>query len=497
MDRTSVPTSSDRHGWLPGAAILLAALAIRAWDLRRESYWLDELCSIAATQGTWREMLDGLAQRDVHPPLYFALLRGWVRLFGASEPAARSLSVLAGLVAVSSAGRLARELAGRRAEFAAMALVACSPFCVYYSTEARAYSLLLALSLEATLRLVRAARDPRPAPLAVYALLAAALPYTHVFGSFTLAAHGLAVVGARARGHLDARATGRLVVALGVAGLAFLPWVPQQLGQMRRVQEGFWIPGPQLAWWWSSWVRSNDLGSVWSATALVAVGLAAWRWARDRRAGAGLLLACVLVPTAAPIALGALGQPVFLPKYAIAATGALLVVAASTLARHPRALVALCALGLVASWRDLYGARHRADWRALAGFARHEAAREGTALVMTRGRSRELAVYLGRQVAVREVEPGREVTLPRRFWMLNVHPEWTDPRIAPRLWAHWKPVERRAFFHAEAVLWEAGHGSGGELALDDAPKPAPLGATDDAGVGSEASVHCPAPPLRL
>lgn len=497
METPSVPAFRERVGWwLGGAAIVLGALAIRAWDLGRESYWLDELCSLSTVRGGWRYLVDELARSDVHPPLYFALLKLWTRVFGTTEAAGRSLSVVAGLAAVVSAGRLGRELADRRVGLVAMALVACSPFCVYYSTEARAYSLLLALSLEATVRLVRAARDPRAGSLAAYALVAATLPYTHVFGTFTLAAHGLTVVGAAYAGRLGRRPALGVIGAIALAALAFAPWVPVQLGQMHRVRQGFWLGDPQVGWWFTSWVRGGDAGLVWVVGVLAAAALTVRRWWRERRAGAGLLAAGMLVPTVVPLAITYLAQPVFQPKYAIAAAGALLVAAAPTLARNLPAALILCLAGALDSGRDLYVNQHRADWRALAGFARREAARDGTPLVMRRGLNRQLAVYLGRHVEVRDVEPGREVQLPRRFWLLNVHPEWTDPRLAPLLAAHWKPVERRAFYRAEAILWEAERDAGDEVAME-APKPPSAEPAPDAGVVVREPERCRTAPLRL
>ena len=45
----------------------------------------------------------------VHPPLYFALLRGWTSCFGDSEWGLRSLSAVAGVLTIVGACLLARE----------------------------------------------------------------------------------------------------------------------------------------------------------------------------------------------------------------------------------------------------------------------------------------------------------------------------------------------------------------------------------------------------
>lgn len=58
-----------------------------------QSYWRDEAFSVLMAQRPFVEIIR-LSAHDFSPPLYFILLRIWITLFGASEAATRSLSVL-------------------------------------------------------------------------------------------------------------------------------------------------------------------------------------------------------------------------------------------------------------------------------------------------------------------------------------------------------------------------------------------------------------------
>ena len=90
--------------------------------------------------------LDKVSATESTPPLYYLLAWGWTKLFGTGEWGLRSLSALAGVATIPVAFAIGRRLAGNRAAVIAAALVALNPALIWYSQEARAYSLLVLLS---------------------------------------------------------------------------------------------------------------------------------------------------------------------------------------------------------------------------------------------------------------------------------------------------------------------------------------------------------------
>ncbi len=172
-------------------ATLLLALALRSFRLDGQSLWSDEGVSVALAQRDLATIARDAA-RDIHPPLYYYLLHFWVRLFGTSEMAVRSLSVLCGFLLVFFTYLLGRTLFDDRVALTASFLAAISPFQIYYSQETRMYilvALLGTISLFLSLNFARATRGKDGASLwptaALYTFFIISALYTHYF-AFTI-----------------------------------------------------------------------------------------------------------------------------------------------------------------------------------------------------------------------------------------------------------------------------------------------------------------------
>ncbi len=79
---------------------------------------------------------------DTSPPLYYLLLYLWTFLFGTTDLALRLFSTACSLACLPFLAGIARHTGGRGAVIPACLLFALSPLGIYYSTEARMYSLL-------------------------------------------------------------------------------------------------------------------------------------------------------------------------------------------------------------------------------------------------------------------------------------------------------------------------------------------------------------------
>jgi len=214
--------------------VLLLALAVRSYQLAGQSLWADEGNSIALARAGLAEIAARTAL-DIHPPLYYWLLHGWMQLAGDGEVAVRSLSVFAGVLLVAVTYQLGRSLFGRRVGLLAAVCAALSPFQVYYAQETRMYALSAlwgALLVSAAARLYRVAAPGRPAgraAFALYALSATLGLYTHYAFAAVLAAAALGGLvylwQTRRQEGLARRAAGWLAAQL-LPVVLFLPWLP-------------------------------------------------------------------------------------------------------------------------------------------------------------------------------------------------------------------------------------------------------------------------------
>lgn len=116
-------------------------LALRLTRLGAQSIWADEGMTIAwiaeiEARG-WRSLLD-----NIHGPLHTACVFLTSRV-SMQEAWLRLPSVLAGTLAIPAFAELGRRLWGARVGATAAALLALSPFALYYSQEVRNYSFTL------------------------------------------------------------------------------------------------------------------------------------------------------------------------------------------------------------------------------------------------------------------------------------------------------------------------------------------------------------------
>jgi uncharacterized membrane protein len=117
--------------------ILFLAFLLRIISLN-QSLWLDEATSaLLAAKGNFKFFVP----YDFHPPLYYYLLFAWSKIFGLSEISLRLPSVLLGVGSVYLLYKSAFSLVGRTSAILAAIFLAISPLHIYYSQEARMYSL--------------------------------------------------------------------------------------------------------------------------------------------------------------------------------------------------------------------------------------------------------------------------------------------------------------------------------------------------------------------
>lgn len=238
------------------AGIALSALIFQIANLDASSLWHDEAFSGLLPQYPFGEMMNRIAL-DVHPPLYYILLRVWTDIVGNSLFTLRLFSLIFGIATAWAAYLLFKELLPKkRHALLSAGLLFVSSFQIQYNMEARMYTLGSFLVVLATFFLLRALKaGPRKLWWWLgYAILSAAALYTHYYTLFVFAAHALFVAWIlvkESKASLASLAKNPTLWHAAFSGalslLLFLPWVPTFLAQLRQVQESYWIP-PMNIW---------------------------------------------------------------------------------------------------------------------------------------------------------------------------------------------------------------------------------------------------------
>ena len=143
MSKTSAAakTRLSAAGWVSLLIVLLVAFGLRIFKLDAQSIWWDEGISLhLATSSLTEIVADRL--NNIHPPLYFFILKIWVGLTGVNAFSARYLSALASWLQAALLWALLRRWFGLQTAGAALPLITLSAVSVIYGQEIRVYAFL-------------------------------------------------------------------------------------------------------------------------------------------------------------------------------------------------------------------------------------------------------------------------------------------------------------------------------------------------------------------
>jgi uncharacterized membrane protein len=167
-----------------GGAIVVAALLLRLFRISDQELWFDEAFSFQVA--TLSNGLGYALRVENNPPLYYLLLRGWIVLTGSSEWSIRFLSAGFGTLFVAVVIWAGWRIFSPSVGLWSGLLAALSPIHIYYSQEARCYSLLtFLLGLYVVCLWDAWERDSWPSWLGTACVAALAL-YTHYLAIFAL-----------------------------------------------------------------------------------------------------------------------------------------------------------------------------------------------------------------------------------------------------------------------------------------------------------------------
>ncbi len=271
----SVPTSQAL------AAVLVVALAARFAGLG-SSLWYDEITTLLKfVRLPVRELVANFSSLNNHP-FYSLTAKASISLFGESAQALRLPAVLFGVGAIAAFWPIARRVATPSLALLTLLLLALSYHHVWFSQNARGYTMLLFWTTISTTLFIVGARKNSMAIWAGYGVVFAAAMYTHLSAAFSFAAHG-AIYAAVLLRRVYRRQNGGGVLtgwppfvgmALGLA-LTILVYAPM-LGDMTATFGGVRQSAPTepLAHWKDpSFVIANLIGQIASLGPFMAFAL--------------------------------------------------------------------------------------------------------------------------------------------------------------------------------------------------------------------------------
>jgi uncharacterized membrane protein len=204
--------------------LCICALALRLIGIAASLLWYDEAYTVAISHLPIPQMLAAI-RGDVHPPLWYIIEWIMIRIGGTNPFIMRLPSALFGTASVAETYQLVKRFGGEKPAQWAGVIMAALPGQIYYSQEARMYSLLTLLVLMGA----RAIKDKNWLRLG---LTCAAILYTQNIGYVyvgILSAWGL----------ITGRAAAFKKLSLGA--VLYSPWLVTAIDQMRHINQSFWL----------------------------------------------------------------------------------------------------------------------------------------------------------------------------------------------------------------------------------------------------------------
>jgi mannosyltransferase len=282
----------ERWALLTLLAIMLLGAALRFYGLSVQSLWADELSSWDFSQrDTLSRVIRGV-QSDSDPPLYFLILHFARWIFGDSEWALRLPSALAGWLCIPAIYALGRRIYSEREGIIAALFLAVLWVPIYYSQEARSYSMLILLSILTSYfwwGVMLGLRYRRELPMREalwYVVCAVLCAYVHYSGLLLVALQGVALTA------LAYRTLRKAMLLYVPVALAYVPWLPGVIYQFQySKQRGDQIGEPTLFAlpdYFRSLFDNSGLLSLAAWTLISFLLIRGWDDLRPRRKGGGI-----------------------------------------------------------------------------------------------------------------------------------------------------------------------------------------------------------------
>ena len=227
--------------------IICAGFFLRLYKLDFQSLWVDELHTLIECNPeiSWYDTTTAVLTLECKSPLYFYLIKIICSVFGYTSLIARLVSVIAGTAGIYAMYLLGKEIFDKRIGLIASALICVNYFHIYYSQEARGYTLYFLFTVLSFLFFIKTLKTLTKKNAILYGVTTLLSLHFHPFAILVIIAQGLLTLIFFLSEENKIKMTlfkrfflGYLIIIIG-----FAPLITNVLTTVSSITES-WIPKP-------------------------------------------------------------------------------------------------------------------------------------------------------------------------------------------------------------------------------------------------------------
>lgn len=307
--------------------ILLIALSLCFLAVGDE-LWYDEAFSVSIVKHSFPEIV-AFTAADVHPPLYYFILKFFTLIFGQRMSVYHLVSMIPFLLMLLAIGKFVSKHFGFKEAMLSVLLVTAAPNMLIYAVEIRMYSLCCLLVVLSVILAVEIYENPDGSKLpsgcfhrmsgnekwAAFAIVNVLAAYSHYFaGAAVLLTAGCLFLFFLLRKENRKKNLIRWFLSMAAAGVLYLPWLIVFYRQLTKVKKDYWIEGFHIGTLmeYESFIFGQDawMKILTEVLFLLAVCAAIYFWKNEKKdriffltgftffglIGSGVLLSILITP---------------------------------------------------------------------------------------------------------------------------------------------------------------------------------------------------------
>ncbi len=222
--------------------IIIIGAAIMFIPAFHSNIWFDESYTVGLMNHSFADIWN-ITASDVHPPLYYWILKLVSLIFGETIMIYRIFSIIPLIVmGILGLTHISKDF-GKKVGTIFSFLTFFLPIVILYASEIRMYTLAMLIVTIAGIYLYRFIKEKNMKNIIIFAIFSLLSCYTHYYGVVAMGIInlGLIIYVITKRKELDKKILITFILAEILQVLIYFPWMIELVGQIASVSGGFWI----------------------------------------------------------------------------------------------------------------------------------------------------------------------------------------------------------------------------------------------------------------